>query len=290
MSIFLGDSIYNYGGGGGYKDGGELIDGDFIKITNNTVSNYSNDNRNDLNFYFDETQGSIINAVVELTNNNNATVNVYTVINGELYPLSYSGSNTVISGEQYSITVIGKSFIIENVNNVSNEPAAAIIDDIIYPIKLVGSRYYATKDFNSPIGKTSYVSEIDDPLPDGTVSVCAPGGTFYDVGRLVTLFDPQKFDGWNILLHNDPLFTTYKNSELRAGGSSGFNATPNGVLVQSFYRGAWRYGRMNNSNDCFYAVQTPAEWVQIFASTPNSYPSFGSQNKQFVKARLFKDK
>ena len=73
--IFKGDSIYKSGGGGGgYKDGGQLVDGDFIEVKNNTVSTYDNTARDPINFYFEVKEGESINSVVELTTVVNSTV------------------------------------------------------------------------------------------------------------------------------------------------------------------------------------------------------------------------
>ena len=78
--IFKGDSIYKSGGGGGgYKDGGELVDADFIEIENNNVYNYENINRDQVNFYFDYSDGEIFNSIIEFTTQVNSVVNVYVV-------------------------------------------------------------------------------------------------------------------------------------------------------------------------------------------------------------------
>lgn len=120
--IYKGPSIYKFGGGsggGGYNDGGQLVDGDLIKIENNTISSYDNLSRDPVNFYLDLKDGEIANAVVELTTVVNSTINVYVVKNGFYYLLGNVGGNTVTSGEDYNINIVGDSFSIEKIN-VSN--------------------------------------------------------------------------------------------------------------------------------------------------------------------------
>ena len=90
--IFEGDSIYKNGsGGGGYKDGGELIDGDFIKVENNTNSSYNNETRNPINFYFEVKEGDVLNSIIELTTTINSIVNVYILKNHIYYLIGNIG-------------------------------------------------------------------------------------------------------------------------------------------------------------------------------------------------------
>ena len=123
MSIFKGDSIYKSGGGGGgYKDGGALVDGDFIKVENNTVSSYDNLSRDPINLYFEPKDGEILNSVVELTTAVNSTINVYIVKNGLYYSLGNIGGNSVTAGNDYKINITGDSYTVENVTGISNDP------------------------------------------------------------------------------------------------------------------------------------------------------------------------
>lgn len=121
-------TIYNFGGGsgGGYKDGGSLVDSDFIKVENNCISQFDNLSRSEINFYFEEDQ--ILNSVVEITTSANANINVYVVKNGLLVPLGIIGSNSITSGNDYKLIVIGNSFVVENITVPSSDPVAAIID------------------------------------------------------------------------------------------------------------------------------------------------------------------
>lgn len=148
MSIFKGDSIYKSGGGGGgYKDGGELVDGDFIKVENNTVSSYDNVSRDPINLYFEPKDGEILNSVVELTTAVNATVNVYVVKNGFYYLLGNVGGDSVTAGNDYKVNITGDSYSIEQ---VSAPPEVAFIDSKLgpIPVKKIGSVYWARKNLD----------------------------------------------------------------------------------------------------------------------------------------------
>lgn len=151
-SIFNGDSIYKSGGGsggGGYKDGGELVDADFIKVENNTVSYYDNVNRDPVNFYFEPKDGEILNSIIEMTTAVNSTVNVYILKNGIYYSLGNIGSNTVNSGDDYKINITGDSFSIEQVSN-SLEIAFVEIYGVNVPVKKIGNLYWTTQNVDIP--------------------------------------------------------------------------------------------------------------------------------------------
>lgn len=143
MSIFKGDSIYKSGSGsgGGYKDGGALVDGDFIEVTNNSISTYDNTSRDPVNFYFEVSDGEIVNSVIEMTTAVNSTVNVYVVKNGFYYLLGNVGGDTVTAGNDYKINITGDSYAIEN---VSNSPTLEMvtIEGNVYGVLKVGSKYW----------------------------------------------------------------------------------------------------------------------------------------------------
>lgn len=120
------DELQNVGGG--YKDGGELVDGDFIKAENNAISSYDNVSRDPVNFYFDIAEGEVINSVIQFTTQVNATVNVYVVRNGLYFLLGNTNGNTVLANEDYEITCTGNSFEIEQVNDLNAEPVMADFD------------------------------------------------------------------------------------------------------------------------------------------------------------------
>lgn len=184
-----GVSIYNFGGGGGgYKDGGQLVDGDFIYVKNNTVSYYDNVSRDPVNFYFDVKQGEIINSVIEFNTQVNSTVNIYVVNSyGELVPIGNIGGNNVTAGESYKITVIDNSFIIENVVApiTPDEPAAIIIDGKMYGCKKAGNRIWATENL---------AIETPNSIPN---HFGLPGNRMYPKSEL-SLISSLLTGGWRI--------------------------------------------------------------------------------------------
>ena len=169
--IFKGDSIYKSGGGGGYKDGGELVDGDFIKVENNTISSYDNVSRDPVNFYFDVADGEVLNSVVELTTSVNATINVYVVKNGFYYLIGNVGGNTVNAGDDYKINIVGNSFMLEVVTPSQSYPEAVNLGGKIYVLKKYGNTLWCTSDltgFNGheKDGRYYYThDEIENILP-----------------------------------------------------------------------------------------------------------------------------
>ena len=150
--IYNAPSIYKQGGGGGgFKDGGALVDGDFIKVENNTVSTYTNETRNDVNFYFEIKEGEIINSVIEFTTDVNATIHVYYIgAGGILIPLGNVGGDTVTAGESYNINVVGNSFVLENIIEPVPDPDDIFVynsmDSKVYNCKKVNGIYWATTD------------------------------------------------------------------------------------------------------------------------------------------------
>lgn len=145
--IYKGPSIYKFGGGGGFKNGGQLVDGDFIKVENNTISSYDNVSRDPLNFLLEVKDGEVLNSVVELTTAVNATVNVYVVKNGFYYLLGNVGGNTVNAGEQYNLNVVGDSFALDQVTVTNTDPEYIELENSLYKLKKVGSIYWALEDW-----------------------------------------------------------------------------------------------------------------------------------------------
>lgn len=149
-SIFKGDSIYKSGGGGGgYKDGGELVDGDFIKVENNTVSSYDNVSRDPINLYFEPKDGEILNSVVEVTTAVNSTVNVYVLKNGFYYSLTVIGGSSITAGETYQINIDIDTYSISQINQNSVYPEYAIINGYIIKTYISSSK---TRLFTVQIG------------------------------------------------------------------------------------------------------------------------------------------
>lgn len=218
MSIFKGDSIYKSGGGsgGGYNDGGALVDADFIEVQNNTISTYDNTNRDPVNLYFSVKDGEIINSVVELTTAVNATINVYVERNGFLYLLGNVGGNTVNAGDDYTISVTGDSYIVEQVSGGSSNPLYAIINGQFEPISKTGSLIWTGANYND---------------------------SFYSYAEALAIA-AQLTDGWRLPTESDIISTNalYSNTGYKLKSTSGwfnsgngdnslnFNGTPDGVM------------------------------------------------------------
>lgn len=286
--IFNGDSIYTIGGGGGYKDGGALVDADFIEVANNTVSTYQNDNRNELNFYFDVKPGEPLNSVIEVTNENNATVYVYiTNQYGELIQIGYIGTNTINAGDVYNITIIGNSFIIENVTEPSSDPGAVIIDDYLYGCKKVGNRIWATE----------CLGIITPNSKDNQSGI--PGNRFYPKSEL-DLIQSKLSNGWRIAnggdwadLRDNSGYTVQQLqsvngwSELSGNNASGLNFYPFGYMqtesISTLYRkGLWAANwDYNDSNSLF--------WIGVnFSHNRQMQFTGGQPSTQFAPIRICK--
>jgi uncharacterized protein (TIGR02145 family) len=146
--IFKGDSIYKSGGGGGgYKDGGQLVDGDFIEVQNNSVSSYENISRNTINFFLDPNSGEIINSVIELYTQINSNVCVYVLNNGVYLPLSYTGSNAINANDNYKVTIIGNSYTVEQETTV--DEFVIEIGNQYLKAKKIGSLYWTLENYKT---------------------------------------------------------------------------------------------------------------------------------------------
>ncbi len=195
--IFKGDSIYKSGGGGGgYKDGGQLVDNDFIEVKNNTVSSYENESRDPVNFYFDIKDGEILNSSIEFTTQVNTTVNVYYVGSGGLLiPVGYVGSNTANAGESYNIVIMGKSFILENVVEPIPDPDNILVmndaDGIIYPCKKLNGIYWSTVDYKKYC-QWNETKTIDRPWRVPT------GEEYYNLKSNYTVTEVTKNGSWKM--------------------------------------------------------------------------------------------
>lgn len=228
--IFKGDSIYKSGGGGGgFKDGGQLVDGDFIKVENNTISSYDNASRDPVNFYFEVKDGEVINSVIELTTQINATINVYVVVNGLFIPLNNVGGNSVNAGDEYDLTVVGNTYTLEQVTKSQGIPGAAIFDGKIYRLVKIGNRLW-----------TDYLGINLDLSVDNTLGVA--NVRMYLTSAYPDIFNDYLINGWRLpsfydysdLIENngfslDDLRSTTDWITIPNGNnSSGFGARPFG--------------------------------------------------------------
>ena len=233
--IYNAPSIYKIGGGGGgYIDGGELVDADYIEVLNNSVSSYENTSRDPVNFYFDIPEGEIINSVIQLTTQVNATVNVYVVRNGLYLLLGNTNGNTVTANEDYEITCTGNSFEIEQVNDLSEDPVMADFDGrkvLVFPYR----DYLISEDL----------------------------GQWYTLNELNELVSNS--DGWNLISRsqwndindhfgNNALRSTSGWNNTQGTNSSGLNFYPYGTMVggtvydQGVYSYFWKLDEVYGGN------------------------------------------
>lgn len=208
-------------GGGGYKDGGQLVDGDFIEVKNNTVSSYDNVSRDPVNFYFDVADGEVLNSVVELTTAVNATVNVYVLKNGFYYLIGNVGGNTVNAGDDYNLNVVGNSFMLEVVTPSPSIPEYVELAGEIVPVLKVNNILWACADLR---GTEYSYRKIGDVY-------------YYTANKNIVV------NGWRIPTLNEliTLNSTYNWQKLRStsgwpsgyngNNQSGFNAYPNGRIL-----------------------------------------------------------
>lgn len=214
-------TIYNFGGGsgGGYKDGGQITDADFMEVENNALSSYDNASRGTLNFYIETKDGEIPDALIELTTAVNATINVYVVKNGLYYLLGYIGSNTINAGDDYKVTITGDSFSVEQV--ISYDPGARIvIGENTYGVaKITGAGLYImTENLNENIAdttrQTAYNNDASNRL-NGYGLLYDPLGIWETSGVVKSSFAAMIPAGWRI-----PTIADYKKiTDLLSGNA-----------------------------------------------------------------------
>lgn len=301
--IYNAPSIYNQGGGGGgYKDGGELIDGDFIKVENNTISSYDNVSRDPVNFYFEVKDGEVVNSIVELTTVVNATINVYILKDGLYYLLGNVGGDTVTAGNDYNVCVTGNSYLIENVLN-NSEDSYANINGELYQVKKINNLLWTIEDYKKIVG--SKMSGDGDPYFMGPATRTATGTNLYNRGAL-NLIDQDLSDGWRIPSLNDfsnlfefvggtgPNFINGVGNQIKKVGawqtdlgitnSSGFSSVPTG-----------RYddGTRKDEDNAFYWTSTDKsggrkDVIYVQDSVNNSYVGGGDEYYDYYAVRFCK--
>ena len=255
MSIFKGDSIYKSGGGGGgYKDGGALVDADFIEVENNAVSSYDNVSRDPINFYFEPSDGEILNSVIEITTAVNATVNVYVLRNGFYYLLGNVGGNTVNAGEEYNLNIIGNSYMLELVTPGSNDPEAIVYEGEIYQLKKYGSVSWVVGFLKAALPGSRKVNGIYY-YPRSAIR------SFYDDHLSI----PSKTD-WLDLRNNYGLTTDdLKDSSGWANNgnnSSGLAFRPSGILINST-------SYIDSPGNCYFGLSDTTEFATIIGYLNN---------------------
>lgn len=200
--------------GGGFKDGGTLVDGDFIKVENNTVSSYDNVSRDPVNFYFEVKDGEILNSVVELTTAVNATINVYVLKNGFYYLIGNVGGNTVNAGDDYKLNVVGNSFMLEVVTPSQAVPEYATIGNNIYPLLKNNNLLWTCQD-----------------LHENGFNHWTNNGRFY--------YSPQNIviDGWRLPTETETVNLTSSYTLAQLKDSSGWPSPYEGNNASGF---SWR--------------------------------------------------
>lgn len=291
--IFKGDSIYKSGGGGGgYKDGGQLIDGDFIEVTNNTISSYENTSRNEVNFYLEPKDGEILNSVIEFTTQVNATVNVYYLNeNGIFILLGYIGGNTVNSGNSYNINISGNGYEIEEITEPTPNP-----NQYIQMLYGSGCRF-------KKIGNYFWQEYNNTAIIPGVRSIATNGTVYYNLadlyeknnnfehgyqlpdsdalGNLCTSLGKTAYDGGEVLKDS----TGWKASSYPGNNAAGLNFQAAGAIINNSENwrttevGFWAYRSDIGSNQGF--------WLQY-----DSYYVAGTylsnKNKVYANVRFIK--
>jgi len=298
--IFKGDSIYKSGGGGGgYKDGGALIDGDFIKVENNSISTYTNTSRSDINYYFVIKDGEVLNAVIELTNEYNATVHVYILQNGLYIPLGNVGGDTVNAGEQYNINIIGDSFSVEQVSGSNSDPEFAEVNGKIYSLVRIGGQLYTKEDysgnFNYNFGNLTVGSSTVPANIPGRCVMYRSGVNIGYMYRLKTYKTLNPLDGSNSYIEqfensvapfrlpktDDSIFSVI-SSTLRTT----LNLNKNGFVQNSSNGSQINVFSFQRDSQFVYWCSNSGSLVAMFDYDENNVPYTLSMTDSFVRIRL----
>ena len=264
--IYNAPSIYKQGGGGGgYADGGELIDSDFIKVENNTTYEYTNNSRNQINFYFENE--SNLNSIIDVTNNYNSTVDVYILENGIYTPIGVIGSNTLTSGKKYEIVITGLTF---EIKEITPPDVLSLYDFGLWGIKKIvqlGGLIWTAEniDYNDRTTANSIVNSVSNgwriPKNDDVNNLLNAVSNNYS--SLCSL------NGWN----GSPGSNTSK-----------YNAEPLGYFVKS----ANQYFNVGNGA---WILKEYIGGNGSFCLTPNSlvFDSVGYDDSVKISIRLCKD-
>ena len=230
-----GVSIYNFGGGGGggYTPAGELVDGDFIRVENNSISTYENTTRSTINFYVELPQGETLNTIIELTNNYNGTV-LFWVMDpdtGILTPIGNIGGNSVTSGEEYNIKATGDSYTVEQVTKPNTNEIAVNLGDGkgIYVFIKIGNLYVGKTDiaFNidgvgsKPAGSKTWYKRIDTLNNHPTFENGVRIPSYSDIEYIINQLEPnagQKMKSTTNWNNSNPNTKGTNESGLNMGG------------------------------------------------------------------------
>lgn len=267
-----GVSIYNFGGGGGgYSDGGELVDGDFINVPNNAISKYENTSRSNINFVV-QPGDEQINAVVELTNGVNSTIHVYTVQNGIYIPLGNIGGDTVTSGEKYNINIVGNLFTVEHITGGGVDPEYATINGVVYPVLKLNNLLWQCSD-----------------LKDDSYAHTVSNGNYYYAPN-----ESMNIDGWRLPTSDEwnDLINQYGMPALKTttgwGGYAGTNTSGFGANAFGYWSLPYNEVQQYDWRMVYICIQS-AECVGV-TEIANDPVSFGFNIAAYrCTVRLVKD-
>ena len=206
--IYKQTSIYKQGGGGGgYSDGGELEEKDFILIQNNTVYEYINTSSETVNFYFENTN-EFLNTIIHLTNEVNSVVNVYIKQGDYLFLIGLVGSNNSLNANtNYDININGNSFEIKEIEEPEATPGAVqLFQDGWIPIVKIGSLLWTAKDVFYDFGVPAAMKHEED-------------GVLYFSPNIVNDINAKLPYGWRV-----PTYGDYTNLKSTLGTDSGLKA------------------------------------------------------------------
>lgn len=112
-------SIYKLGGGGGgYKDLGEIVDQSTLTIPNNSYVTIDNYSQSSITVDVETADGEIPNAVIIVNNEvDNSTISI--TVNGNPIAINSGSSNILADGTQYQITVLGNAYTVTGLTQPS---------------------------------------------------------------------------------------------------------------------------------------------------------------------------
>lgn len=270
MGVFNGNSIYNYGnGGGGLENGGAITLPSPVPIANNNFYTYEN-NDSLLNFYIDSEDP--LNIIVEIDNKVNTTINVLQKKEGIYQSLNNNGLTNLDSGKKYYLRILIECFFVDEIsgNNLNYE----IINNKLEKIVKISGRWWTAEDYNDSYFSLSQIINLNNSLTDGWR---VAGSS--DYGAIRSEY------GSNVGLHLKS--TTEWKDNGNGDNSLGFNSFPKGYKAEGnlyLVTEMARYGTPEYSNN-----RWPLQTLQYGSSIFNQeYGSEYHKNNVQVRIRLCK--
>lgn len=300
MSIFNGDSIYKSGGGsgGGYKDGGRIVDAELMKVENNAVSSYDNVSRDTINFYFEPAAGEILNSIIELTTAVNATVNIYVLRDGFYYLLGNVGGDTVTAGNEYKVNVTGDSFSIEEVSSAQSEIFIDVFG-IITPVVKIGNKYWTSENLYSVFGGLNIGGPYQMTSPAAWWYQNNPGtyghnGTKYNLYYNVAAakyIDDNIGGGWRVATKTDFQQMISYVGDLSKIFANGTNETGLSLVLCGNYAEQNYWNQVSTATSIRYKENAPYSYGGFISGDKTNvyYNSFTEDSGRGVPIRLVHD-